>query len=330
MFLSIYSLLFARKCLFLQAKREACDMVMTYRKKIVLAILEKMGGYVSAICMQKYLFIYTRIGGERLYDFVPYKYGCFSFQANQDLVSLSKNGYITSDQNERTERGYRLNYALNTMGVLDMFDAQIINKLYDDFGQMSQDELVAYTYRKWPYTAINSVIKDKLLNEDELAKVQAHKDRYVRIEPMLFTIGYEGFTLESYLRQLISNDVHVLCDVRKNAFSMKYGLSKAILQKACEGVGIKYIHVPELVIESEYRQTLNIQHDYDVLFERYEQTTLRNNWKYLIGIREIISQYGRVCLTCFEKDPKQCHRTRVARALMRLPNIDFKFNEILL
>jgi uncharacterized protein (DUF488 family) len=111
---------------------------------------------------------------------------------------------------------------------------------------------------------------------------------------------------------------------------MKYGFSKAILQKACEGVGIKYIHIPELGIESEQRQTLNTQHDYDVLFERYEQTTLRNNWKYLLGVREIISQHGRVCLTCFEKDPKQCHRTRVAQALMRLPNIDYKFNEILL
>ena len=214
MFLSVYSLPFARKCLILQAKREISGMVMTDRKKIVLAILEKMGGYVSAICMQKYLFIYTRIGGERLYDFVPYKYGCFSFQANQDLVSLSKNGYITTDQNEGIERGYRLNYTLNTMGILDMFDAEIINKLYNDFGQMSQDELVAYTYRKWPYTAINSVIKEKLLNEEELAKVKVQKDRYVRTEPMLFTIGYEGFTLESYLRQLISNDVHVLCDVR--------------------------------------------------------------------------------------------------------------------
>lgn len=330
MFFEAYSLLFARKCLILQTKSEISGMVMTDRKKIILAILEKMGGYVSAICMQKYLFIYTRIGGERLYDFVPYKYGCFSFQANQDLVSLSKNGYITSDQNEGIERGYRLNYALNTMGVLDMFDAEIINKLYDDFGQMSQDELVAYTYRKWPYTAINSVIKGKLLNTEDLMKVQAQKDRYIRTESMLFTIGYEGFTLESYLRQLISNDVHVLCDVRKNAFSMKYGFSKAILQKACEGVGIKYIHVPELGIESEHRQTLNTQHDYDVLFERYEQTTLRNNWKYLIEIREIISQYGRVCLTCFEKDPKQCHRTRVAQALMHLPNIDYKFNEILL
>lgn len=305
-------------------------MLMNYRKKIALAILEKMGGAVSAICMQKYLFIYTRIGGEKLYDFVPYKYGCFSFQANQDLVSLSKNGYITINQKEGIERGYRSNFALHTMGVLDLFDVGIINKLYDDFGQMSQDELVAYTYRKWPYTAINSVIKEQLLNEEDLARVLAQKDRYVRTEPMLLTIGYEGFSLESYLRQLISNDVHVLCDVRKNAFSMKYGFSKAILQKACEGVGIKYIHVPELGIESEQRQTLKTQNDYDLLFERYEKTTLLNNWKYLLKVHEFISQYGRVCLTCFEKDPKQCHRTRIARALMRLPNIDYKFNEILL
>ena len=190
--------------------------------------------------------------------------------------------------------------------------------------------MVAYTYRKWPFTAINSAIKEKLLNKEELAKVQAQKDRFAQTESMLFTIGYEGFTLETYLRQLISNDIRLLCDVRKNAFSMKYGFSKAILQKSCEGVGIKYVHVPELGIESEQRQTLKTQHDYDVLFERYELTTLQNNWKYLLEVRNLISQYGRICLTCFEKDPRQCHRTRVAQALMRLPDIDYKFNEILL
>ena len=312
-------------------KKNSVSMVLNYRKKIALAILEKMGGHVSAICMQKYLFIFNRLmGGERIYDFVPYKYGCFSFQANQDFVSLSQNGYITTEQTDGIDRGYRLNYELNMMGALNMFDAELINRLYNEFGQMSQDELVAYTYRKWPFTAINSAIKEKLLNKEELAKVQSQKDRFIRTEPMLFTIGYEGFTLETYLRQLISNDVHVLCDVRKNAFSMKYGFSKAILQKACEGVDIKYVHVPELGIESEQRQTLKTQHDYDVLFERYEHTTLQNNWEYLLGVRELITEYGRICLTCFEKDPKQCHRTRVAQALMRLPNIDYKFNEILL
>lgn len=306
-------------------------MVLNYRKKIALAILEKMGGLVSAICMQKYLFIYIRLlGGERIYDFVPYKYGCFSFQANQDFVSLSNNGYITTEQSDGVDVRYRMNYRLNIMSSLNLFDIERVNQLYNEFGQMSQNDLVAFTYRKWPFTAINSAIKEKLLNKEDLAKVQAQKDRFVRAEPMLFTIGYEGFTLETYLRQLISNDVRVLCDVRKNAFSMKYGFSKAILQKACEGVGIKYVHVPALGIESNQRQTLETQYDYDVLFERYEQTTLRNNWKYLLEVRELISRYGRVCLTCFEKNPKQCHRTRVALALMRIPNSDYKFNEILL
>ena len=306
-------------------------VLLNYRKKIVLSILEKMGGYVSAICMQKYLFIYIRLyGGERLYDFVPYKYGCFSFQANQDLVSLSNNGYITIEQTNATDRGYRLNCDLNMMSTLDMFDVVLINRLYDEFGHMPQDELVAYTYRKWPFTAINSVIKDKLLSKEELEKIQYQKNRYVQTESILFTIGYEGFTLETYLRQLMTNDVRVLCDVRKNAFSMKYGFSKNILQKACEGVGIHYVHVPELGIESEQRQTLKTQHDYDVLFERYEQTTLKNNWKYLLEVRELISQYGRICLTCYEKDPKQCHRTRVAQALMQIPDVDYKYSEILL
>lgn len=305
-------------------------MTINNRKKIVLAILEKMGGYVSAICMQKYLFLYTRIGGAKIYDFVPYKYGCFSFQANQDMVSLSKNSYITIDSKDGIERGYRLNCHMDMINRLDIFEVELVNRLYGDFGKMSQDELVAYTYRKWPYTAINSVIKEQLLNQDDLAKVQAQKNRYVQTEPMLFTIGYEGFTLESYLRQLISNDVRLLCDVRKNAFSMKYGFSKSILQKACEGVGIKYFHVPQLGIESDQRQALNTQHDYDVLFDRYEKTTLCENWAYLLDVRRMISEYGRVCLTCFEKDPRQCHRTRVAQALMHLPDIDYRFNEILL
>ena len=44
--------------------------------------------------------------------------------------------------------------------------------------------------------------------------------------------------------------------MRKNAFSMKYGFSKGILEKACNGVNIKYVHISELGIESSKRQTL--------------------------------------------------------------------------
>lgn len=294
-------------------------------------MLESLGRDVSAKSMQKYLFLFTRRqSGEKTFDFVPYKYGCFSFQANQDIVSLAKQGYLEIEKENGKDSLYHSLHDTRSIYDLDLFDAQTIKDICHDFGNLSQDNLIAYTYRKSPFTAINSTIAKRLLTPKEFAKVQECKMYYKRKESVLMTIGYEGFTLEKYLRQLICNDIRVLCDVRKNAFSMKYGFSKAILQKACEGVGIKYIHVPALGIESEFRKSLKNQTDYDNLFAEYERTSLKQNWGALLFVRSVIDKEKRVCLTCFEKDPRQCHRTIVAKALMALPNVNYDFKEILL
>lgn len=304
---------------------------MYYRRKIILALLEALDKDVSAKSMQKLLFLFTRKQvSDKAFDFVPYKYGCFSFQANQDIMTLSKQGYINIEKIEKKDSLYHSNYKTHIIQTLDMYDIQAIREVCEQYGNMSQNDLITYTYRTSPFTAINSTIADRLLTPRELEKVKECKERYKSSVPILMTIGYEGFSLEKYLKQLICNDIRVLCDVRKNAFSMKYGFSKGILQKACEGVGIKYIHVPALGIESRNRKSLNTQADYDCLFEEYEQTSLRHNWEALLYVRSIIDEEKRVCLTCFEKDPKQCHRTRVAKALMNLPNVTYKFQEILL
>lgn len=306
-------------------------MVVTKKKKIILAILEKLGKGITAKCMQKYLFIFSRSQVEdRIYDFVPYKYGCFSFQANQDLVALEKNGYIAIQDVENSDKLYTLLHNFHAFQDLDLFERKIIEDICLLYGKMSQNELIAYTYKRWPYTAINSVIKQQILNSEELLKVQEQKDKLKKVEPILFTIGYEGFTLENYLNRLIRLNVHTLVDVRKNAFSMKYGFSKAILEKACIGVGIEYVHMPQLGIDSSKRQTLKSQRDYDTLFDEYERTTLKENWSFLLQLRSIVERDNRVCLTCFEKDPRQCHRTRIAKALMSLPNHEYNFNEIYL
>ena len=305
--------------------------IMYYRRKIILALLETLNRDVSAKSMQKYLFLFTRKQTiDKTFDFIPYKYGCFSFQANQDIVALSKQGFLDINQSEKGGSLYHSNYRTGFINDIDMFDVQAIRDVCAQFGSLSQDGLIAYTYRTCPFTAINSAIAERLLTPQELETVREYKNRYKCNSPILMTIGYEGFSLERYIKQLIYNDIRVLCDVRKNAFSMKYGFSKAILQKACEGVGIKYIHVPELGIESENRKTLKTQEDYDRLFEEYERTTLQNNRKALLYVRSIIDREKRICLTCFEKDPRQCHRTRVAKALMELPNTTYKFQEILL
>ncbi|MBR4392071.1 MAG: DUF488 domain-containing protein [Bacteroidales bacterium] len=293
--------------------------MLYHRHKILLALIGTLGGNVKAIPLQKYLFLFTRLQpeAERAYDFVPYQYGCFSFQANQDLASLARQGYIEfGDQNS-----IRLIQDINYLDGLDLFEQSNLEAVKEKFGKMTQDELIHYTYANYPFYATRSRIAKDLMSDEEMAKIDAQKRHFD--EPMLFTIGYEGLSLEQYIKRLILYDVRTLCDVRKNAYSQKYGFSKFTLEKACAGVGIRYVHVPQLGIVSEKRQDLRSQKDYDILFDEYERTTLKENMDALLYVRSILDSDKRVALTCFEKDPKQCHRSRVANALMRLPNIEY-------
>ena len=291
--------------------------MLYYRRKILLSILEAFGGQLTAKSLQKYLFLVTRRQENKAFDFVPYKYGCFSFQANQDIATLSKYGYIEIINTE-AGRYIKLKKTDNYSAGLDLFDRQHLASVKTEFGDLSQNDLIRYTYVNYPFYATKSAIASQILTKEEQAKVNSQVRTYA--EPMLFTIGYESLSLESYINRLIINDVRVLCDVRKNAFSQKYGFSKSQLQQACIGVGIEYIHIPELGIESEERQDLVSQKDYDVLFARYEKTTLKANESYLNIILDKIKEKGRVALTCFEKDAIQCHRGRVAKKLMSLPS----------
>ena len=298
--------------------------MLYYRRKILLALLEVFGGKLSAIQLQKYLFLMTRQQTEKSFYFVPFKYGCFSFQANQDMTTLGTYGYITTDDNCYTLNDLTANYICQ----VNLFDQQFIYDIYAKFGTMSQDELVTYIYTHYPFYAINSSIASQLLNQKELQKV--HAQRRKKNEKQLLTIGYEGVSLEQYINKLILEDVRVLCDVRKNAYSQKYGFSKSQLEKACKGVGIQYIHIPALGIESNKRQALSSQKDYDILFTEYENTVLMEQKESLEYIRQLIKTSSRIALTCFERDPKQCHRTRIAYALMKLSNDEYSLNQLIL
>lgn len=296
--------------------------MLYYRRKILLALLDLFGGRLSAIQIQKYLFLFTRLQDEKSFYFVPYKYGCFSYQANQDLTTLGTYGYVITDNKEITLVDKR-----HYISELTLFDQQYLFSIRDQFGPMTQDELLSYIYIHYPYYAINSAIATQLLTEEQLLKV--HQQIPHKSAHQLFTIGYEGVSLEQYINKLILEDVHVLCDVRKNAYSQKYGFSKSQLQKACEGVGITYIHVPNLGIDSEKRQTLYTQADYDKLFAEYEMTTLKTNKQALSYVIDVLRRNKRIALTCFEKDPKQCHRNRVANAIVRITNNEYPLTHIL-
>lgn len=139
------------------------------------------------------------------------------------------------------------------------------------------NELVALTYKRYPYTATRSEIAERVLAGDAAALERISSARPGADGPRVQTIGYEGHTLESYLNVLLQAGVSLLCDVRRNPISRKYGFSKKALSKGCEGVGLGYEHVPELGIDSSQRRNLNTQSDYDALFAEYERDALPPN-----------------------------------------------------
>lgn len=279
------------------------------RQRVLLTLLDALGDQVSPTDFQKLLFLYTRKQEAPSYEFVPYKFGCFSFSSYADKRRLIEQGLLENDADQwkLTPEGRA---TIRKRSVNPMVAARF-NK---DHAALRGNDLVAEVYRKYPYYATRSEIVDKVLKDKAEREIVA-RARPDKAAAGLLTIGYEGKCLETYLNQLLRAGVTVLCDVRRNPLSRKYGFSKTTLCGACESLGIRYEHLPELGIPSEERRELKTQADYDALFEDYERDSLPLQTEALATIRSWIKAGDRVALTCFELHPHQCHRHCVAEAL---------------
>jgi len=285
---------------------------MYYRRRLLLSLLQALGGRTEKMRLHKLLLLYMKQRGEMAYDFVPYKYGAFSFQANADLVACTTRGLVANHEKE-----WELLDKEDHSAALKPNDRALLCMVLERFGTLDRDALVRDTYVRYPYTAIHSAMADRLLNA---AQRRAVAGALPADTPKgLYTIGYEGLDLDAFLNKLIRARVAVLCDVRRNAYSMKYGFSKKQLQGACEGVGIRYEHLPQLGIASDERQELASQADRDALFARYAQRTLPHTRSEQERLAQLIAEHGRVAIMCFEHEQRCCHRGTLAQAVLRLP-----------
>lgn len=278
-----------------------------YRRKVLLALIQTFGGRLAKIDLQKLLFLFTRGQDSPSYDFVPYKYGCFSFQCAADKTTLTKYKLI-EPADDWVVRGGK-----NYLQMLTADDQKRMTEAKRKYGRLRGNRLVKSVYLQYPYFATKSEIARSLLTADEFKTVT--DSVYAQTDAGLFTIGYEGKSLEEYLNQLIRKNVKVVCDVRRNPLSMKFGFSKNQLKSAAEGLGMAYVHLPQLGIESSRRKNLQTLKDYEDLFQEYERVSLPKQMQSLQQIVDLVREQKRVALTCFEASAESCHRGRVAKAL---------------
>jgi uncharacterized protein (DUF488 family) len=280
---------------------------LNHKQRALLYTIDKLSerGLSSRFMIVKNLFLSVNVEKIdkliKFYNFFPHSYGPFSNVCYSDISKLQKEGYII-------EKDKKFELTENGKIFLKGMDPKVTLKISRVVGKFnSENEIRAYVYQKFPgYT-----IKSKLLAPKE----------YIKQEPGLFTIGYEGRDIDFFLNVLTQNYVDVLVDVRKNPFSMNFNFTKNKMKGYLENSGIRYIHIPELGIEGEKRKDLLTLKDYEKLFEDYERTTIKENPELLDNIMKLSQNY-RVALMCFEADVKMCHRGIIARNIAQKENME--------
>jgi hypothetical protein len=286
---------------------------MYYRRKVLLALLEAFGGRLRKTDCEKLLFLFCQTTQRNYYDFYPYQFGGFSLISYYDKNVLTSNGLLAAEDDFvlATEESF--------VTHLKPVDKKILLTLAKQT-KARGDALIRKIYLEYPYYASRSKISGRLLNLDELKWASLHWNS--DNTPCLFTIGYEGLSIDAFLNKLLANNIHSLVDVRNNPYSMKYGFSRPRFQNYVESAGIKYYHIPQLGIPSELRKGLGTKESYTSLFTLYENSILPSNLVYLGRIKQIIDEHSRVALTCFEADYQSCHRHKITDRL----NTELGFN----
>jgi hypothetical protein len=285
------------------------------RQQFLLSFFRELDEPLTAIELQKLLFLYLTQNNLPYYDFVPYLYGGFSIQAVEDVNTLQAMGWL-NDSNGKI-RYADVSEPDSTSLPFEGIGASIPNQL----PKVRGNQLIKLVYEQYPYYAINSRMVPSLMNAEGLARIKAEKERIKQPGQMLFTIGYEGVSVEKYLNTLIQNDVRVLCDVRNNPLSRKFGFSKNNLQKYLGNIGIEYVHIPELGIVPEKRKNLNGDEDYQDLFKDYKASLSRRK-EFLKQVYQLLQTKRRIALTCFEHDPAHCHRHVIRDYLKKIHKVE--------
>lgn len=271
-------------------------MKLFNRQKVLLNTIEELNekNIKSRRAIVKSLFIlkeeYNIANQMSFYHFFAYKQGPFSHLCFDDLRKLRDNNFVDEEEIAITPKGKEV------LSQVGREHNKTIKTMLNKFP--NEKKITDYVYQKYPGYAIKSeLIEQKPKNSS----------------PGFFTIGYEKKDIDQFLNALVRNNIELLIDIRKNPFSMNFSYIKDALQKKLKDVGIDYLHIPELGIESEERKNLNTKADYDKLFAKYRQT-LHLKEVYINRIIEL-GTTKRVVLLCFEADCNFCHRGEVAKVI---------------
>lgn len=262
---------------------------MFYRRKLLLALLQKLGEKASPLVVQNLLFLMS--GQNQAYEFIPYTKGCHSLTLESDLELYQKEPW---DDNTITEE-----------------DEKLIETTLSNF--KGEEELLKEVAEVDPYYTIKS---DYFTKSNLSKSFYSERTRVIeeinRSEEALYTIGYEGLSIEAFINLLIEHNVERVIDVRGNPNSRKRDFAKKSFAESLSKAGIEYVGMSEIGVPNKIKREYLKANRKEELFEWYEKNVLSKNLDKVETVSSLAREVNSA-LVCYEADPNDCHRSHLAK-----------------
>ena len=129
---------------------------------------------------------------------------------------------------------------------------------------------------------------------------------------VLYTLGYEKRTIEEFIEILRAAKVDTLIDVRDVPWSHKRDFAKSKLDAHLASAGIRYVHAGFAGNPKRLRSTASTTEELLSVYEQHldEHPEILDRFRELVA--DLSDEGRRMCIMCFERDPRDCHRSVLA------------------
>lgn len=126
----------------------------------------------------------------------------------------------------------------------------------------------------------------------------------------VYTIGYEGTDIDTFVETLRVVGIKRLADVRAVPVSRKRGFSKSALRERLTAAGIEYVHLVELGDPKPGRDAAR-SGDLTQFRAIYGAHLRRTDAKAALEVLSELVAETATCLLCFERNHECCHRNLI-------------------
>jgi hypothetical protein len=272
---------------------------MLKRRTVLLTLLGALEKPITLSRVNLLLALLTDREHAPSYRFIPTKEGPFSIDALHDFRAFEKAKQITFD-------GTTITAGAKVEGDEEIEEVEATLNTYN---KLSDTALLDRALALRPYWGIRTGRDDE--------SISAIRTQIANSATALYTLGYEGLSIDTFVNLLLSRNIARVIDVREYPFSRRSEYTAKNLGEALGFAGIVYTGMPEVGIPTKARKAILADKSKEELLIYYEEEILPTIDEEANRVAQMVHQ-GSVALICHEEDPRECHRSRFSARVVSL------------